>query len=355
VLEDSGKLLYYHSKEGTPPAGVIDLKRAEVTSGPIQKKKALFSIKNSERIFLFSTEDEADRDAWVKVLSSVSSPSDSKPTDAENEKSNANVTLDVSPFRSPSRYSENGFLQSIPKMKVVFSSELECSVAEFFWLFVSQNSDNFHRQYHDKRSDTELEFGQWANFARDVTYRVPVKVPIGPKTTRVIEKQRYNLFLEEANKLEELVFETSSNMLDIPFADTFRVEAKWDINTVSPTRCSCTVSSGVNFVKTNMFKTKIETNTIKEIIESFDTVWKPLAIDAIQQYRMSGSNPSAVKTLAPTLNPTTLPTGTSAAMVTTKPALPPPEESWLTTMNLLYFFIAVCILETCILCYVFFT
>jgi len=315
------------------------LNKAEVTSGPMQKKKALFSIKTTDRTFLFSTEDEAERDAWMKALLSVASHSDSKLTDAENEKSDVKSTLVVSPLRSPSRYSETGFLGSIPKMKVAFSSEFECSVAEFFWLFVSQNSDNFHRQYHEKRGNIELDFGQWENFAREVTYRAPFKVPVGPKSARAIERQRYNLFLEE-----ELVFETSTTLLEIPFADTFRVEGKWDIIVVSPTRCSCTVNVGVHFLRANIFKKKIEDHTVEEITEFLLTVWKPLAIDTIQQYRMSGENPSAVKT--PTPQPTTQQTETRAASLTTKKATSPPPAEWLTTLNLLYFFVAVCILET---------
>lgn len=45
-------------------------------------------------------------------------------------------------------------------------------------------------------------------------------------------------------------------MQDIPFADSFRVEMKYTVESVSETSCRVNIGLGIHFTKSNWFKGK---------------------------------------------------------------------------------------------------
>jgi len=66
-------------------------------------------------------------------------------------------------------------------------------------------------------------------------------------------------------------------MFDIPFGDTFRIEAKWEVTAgVSPNNCRLIVGIGVYFVKKTWMKNKIESQSLKETRESYN-IWLSFA------------------------------------------------------------------------------
>jgi len=149
----------------------------------------------------------------------------------------------------------------------------------FFKIFYSDRSP-FIKTYHEQRGDKELNVTKWTNspqfgMIRDIQYFAPVKIPLGPDRTRVQETQRYHL------QRGRLLVETIAMMLDIPYGESFRLEARWDVSSASdPAYCRLVVSLGVHFVKKTWLKGKIESQSIKESKQSFQQ-WVELAREAL--------------------------------------------------------------------------
>lgn len=169
---------------------------------------------------------------------------------------------------SPNDDTEDGFLES-EVFHDILTESFDISALNFFRVFFSDRSC-FARVYHEKRGDKDMSIQKWTNSAqfgmiRDIQYYAPVKVPLGPDKTRVQETQRYVL------SRTRLLVETVTIMFDIPYGDSFRLEAKWLVTSPSATANTCTfrVSMVVHFVKKTWFKGKIESQSMKEVKESF--------------------------------------------------------------------------------------
>jgi len=217
---------------------------------------------------------------------------------------------------SDSMYTSSDFLSA--QRKAVLLEDESVSVKDpirFFRLFFSDESD-FVENYRGERGDEEVEVASWQSHpqlerVREITYKAPVNAAIGPATTRVQETQRYHL------KQDQLVVESVSCFLDIPYGDYFRVEQKFTITTAKNNSDNkeneessksviisgkkggeeggvlITVSVGVNFVKSTLFKSKIERGVISETRQGTE-MWLKMAREFAET---AASNPALISSL----------------------------------------------------------
>jgi len=162
----------------------------------------------------------------------------------------------------------------------LFQVDLPISVKTFFDYFYC-NGTRFTHIFHQDHGDTDLVVADWATHpifgtVREKRYVVPTNAPIGPAFSRAEETQCYYI---NANK--QLIIQTISIMLDIPYGDYFRVEAKWEV-TPRDGGCSLTVSSGVNFLKKTLMKGRIESTAVRQTKETY-LRWVSIAKDYISQ------------------------------------------------------------------------
>lgn len=225
---------------------------------------------------------------------------------------------------SPNEETEDGFLES-EVFHDILTETFDVSTLNFFRVFFSDRSC-FARVYHEKRGDKDMSIQKWTNSAqfgmtRDIQYYAPVKVPLGPDKTRVQETQRYVL------SRTRLLIETVTMMFDIPYGDSFRLEAKWLVTSPSATANTCTlqVSMVVHFVKKTWFKGKIETQSMKEVKESFkqwtESARIELAKPEVKERLASGVTALTLNTIATQAASTTA-TTTAATTTTTTTATP---------------------------------
>ncbi|KAH3743144.1 GRAM domain family protein [Pelomyxa schiedti] len=165
-------------------------------------------------------------------------------------------------------------------------------VKTFFEYFYS-SSTSFTSLFHSDHGDKDLVVTDWAvhptyGIVREKRYQVPVVAPIGPNTSRVVETQSYY----NKNSSKQLVVQTISVMLDIPYGDYFRIEAKWEV-TPRDTGCTLVVSSGVNFSKRTLMKGTILSSAMKQTRESYNR-WVILAKEFLEHQNARASPPVPV-------------------------------------------------------------
>ncbi|EFJ15173.1 hypothetical protein SELMODRAFT_422979 [Selaginella moellendorffii] len=105
---------------------------------------------------------------------------------------------------------------------------------------------------------------------RDISFRHPVNLYFGPKSAVCSETQRFRVYRDS-----HLVIETSQQMSEIPYADYFHVEVRWDVERV-PKPVSfhsyVRVSMNVDFSKKTLWRGKIEQATLDECKETY-SLW----------------------------------------------------------------------------------
>ncbi|KYQ89324.1 GRAM domain-containing protein [Tieghemostelium lacteum] len=202
-----------------------------------------------------------------------------------------------------SKKDESSILESQwSEFQELLSENFNVSVVNFFRALCSDQC-NFAFNYHAKRGDSDIVVKNWAHrdrfgTIRELEYVAPVNSPIGPPKTRIQETQRYHLLRSK------LIIETDTIMLDIPYGDHFRIEAKWECTETSPETCKLNIHLCVRFIKKTWFKSKIETSTIKESKNSF-TQWVTLAKQEIQKLlQIKPKHSSAVTLMPPITNKT---------------------------------------------------
>jgi len=182
-------------------------------------------------------------------------------------------------YMSPKPYEPAGFLNGFDILEeVVPASPLSCSVLQLFEKCVSDESD-MEQQYHEQRNDSEIVIGKWTDDAqfgkvRSNSYVVKLSDPIGPKSSRSEEKQRYNL------QEDKLVLETYSSMLDAPFGDRFRVESIIEATATGPTSCNVTIRCKPVFSAKSMLEGTITKKTMSGMRESMQQ-WCDMAKERV--------------------------------------------------------------------------
>lgn len=121
------------------------------------------------------------------------------------------------------------------------------------------------KEYHQEVKNYEVEIGAWVKddeggMCRDVSFRRPIGYKLGPKETRVNEKQRY-IYTDQGGVLVEV----QGRNLDVPCSSYFVVESFFDMSPVNDGRHTLFVASvAVNFVKSTFLQGKIEGGTLTE-------------------------------------------------------------------------------------------
>jgi hypothetical protein len=199
---------------------------------------------------------------------------------------------------------------------------LDCTVAEFWDVLFSDNALPFVSAYHEKRGDKELVVPKWhmphPKFGsyREKKFRSPVDAPMAPPSTRSVETQKYSLVADR------IQIESTQSVLDVPYGDHFVVETVYS-GTVVGSQLVLTISVGLFFHKSTMFKGKITTQTMKESAESFK-LWANLARDALQQRKSEPPKMTKVKKIIrvrrPKANANTLATTRGLAVTSPLPS-----------------------------------
>lgn len=145
------------------------------------------------------------------------------------------------------------------------------SPQRFFDLFFSEEAIFPFNSYCLHRGDTELEITKWIDneelggYTREMKFRTKINGPsIGPKSTRCHRVQNYK-FLNNS-----LVVKTSSKALDVPYSSYFLVEDEWVITEIAPEKSLFRTSVYVNFLKSTIFKGKIESRTHQDVAKDVE-------------------------------------------------------------------------------------
>lgn len=112
----------------------------------------------------------------------------------------------------------------------IATATLPCKVTSFLPYFF--NNATFEERFRAASEHVELRVSEWAplpfGYARDISFRSPVKSPIGPKSTACHQTQR---FCYDKSR-RRIVIETSQVQRDIPYGEYFTVETRWDVESV---------------------------------------------------------------------------------------------------------------------------
>lgn len=152
---------------------------------------------------------------------------------------------------------------------------------------------------HASNGNTNLSQDTWArdadgfmtrtlNFNRALGYR------LGPKTTRVVETQKYS-FTSAGGAVVEL----SGHNLDVPFGDNFRVESYIELFPVeagsrkSPSTI-ITASVAVHFAKNTVLRSKIESGALAETKSTFNKMLQ-LAAQRVEEAKKTAKDDEADK------------------------------------------------------------
>lgn len=126
------------------------------------------------------------------------------------------------------------------------------------------------KHYHAAGKNREVTFTEWSRdedgfMMREVNYRKPLGYKIGPKETRVKEKQRYSF-----TQAGGAIVEAESHSLDALCGDYFVVELYFElIPQHNGTKTLMITSVAVNFVKSTMLRGKIEAGALAETKVAF--------------------------------------------------------------------------------------
>ena len=177
-------------------------------------------------------------------------------------------------------YDPAGFLNGPDQLEeVVSASPLGCSVLRLFEACVSDDSD-LELRYHEARGDTEISIGKWTDDpqfgkVRSNSYIVKLSDPIGPKSSRSEEQQRYTL------QEDKLMLETFSFMLDAPFADRFRVESIIEATATGASSCNVTIRCKPVFTGKTILEGTITKKTMKGMSGSMQQ-WFDMARERVE-------------------------------------------------------------------------
>lgn len=175
-----------------------------------------------------------------------------------------------------------------PTMQLVLEFDLPCPPLEFWSRFLANHSNWLHK-FHASRGDSSIRVSKWqrhfkVGMVRDVQFVHPVKARIGPPQAVCHQTQRLKVFARR-----HLVLETSQVMSDIPYADHFSVETRWD---VAPAKggSRVTVHIQVPFSKKTMWQRFIEKGSFDDTLEMVQG-WRQMASQNLAADPSTGLTP----------------------------------------------------------------
>ncbi|CAN8074352.1 unnamed protein product [Agarophyton chilense] len=163
---------------------------------------------------------------------------------------------------------------------------LNASVVEVFNVIFASD---WLKHYHEASNNKEVTFTNWARdeegfMMREVTFQKPLGYKIGPKETRVKEKQRYS-FTKDGG----VIFELEGHNLDVLYGDYFICESFFELIPQDDDSKTLMIASiSVNFVKVTMLRGKIEAGALSETKIAFQRFYD-LASRKIDEH-MSSKN-----------------------------------------------------------------
>ncbi|KAL4447234.1 hypothetical protein ABPG77_007267 [Micractinium sp. CCAP 211/92] len=174
-----------------------------------------------------------------------------------------------------------------PAMRHVLAFDLPCQPSDFWCNFLRNGSD-FLASLHARRGDTNIRISKWqrhykVGLVRDLQFVSPVKARIGPPQAMCHQTQRLQVFAGH-----HLVLETRQVMSDIPYADHFSVEARWDVVPAAD-GCQVTVHVQVPFTKKTLWRGFIEKGTFDSSLEAAHQ-FKEMALERLSAERVHGQH-----------------------------------------------------------------
>lgn len=188
--------------------------------------------------------------------------------------------------------SANAFEKKTERARTV----LNASVVEAFnVLFVG----DWVRQYHEASGNKDLTISDWTRaedefMTRELTFRRQLGYKIGPKETRVKERQKYSFTSGGA-----VIIELQGQNLDAPYADYFVVETFFELKPYRDGSLTLFIASvAVHFFKSTILRGKIESGALSETKNAYQRLIS-LASERIDEYRaaqpsLNGENKRSV-------------------------------------------------------------
>ncbi|XP_038683963.1 protein VASCULAR ASSOCIATED DEATH 1, chloroplastic isoform X3 [Tripterygium wilfordii] len=267
------------SESGSLENGSIAIEKDNSSKQPIDEwdtierdKDALYPtdpmiLPNAENGVLSTTHtevnDNMEQDVEPSVCSDLSSSTNAWAWKVENS----------DPLEMPESYTK------------VAETKFPIKVEEFFSLFFSDGSTGFIESFHQQCKDQDFLSTSWSQhdefgYARDVSFRHPIKIYLGAKLGSCKEVQKFRVY-----RNSHLVIETSQTVNDVPFGDYFSVEVRWDVQRdgdESTEGCVLRVYIDVKFTKRTFWKGKIVQSTLDECREVY-ALWIQMAHEFLKQ------------------------------------------------------------------------
>lgn len=153
-------------------------------------------------------------------------------------------------------------------------------------------SSEWLRHYHEVSNNKDLTMSPWSRtsdgyMTRELTFRRPLGYKIGPKETRVVERQKYS-FTKDGGVLVEL----QGQNLDAPYADYFVAESFFELKPHGDGSTTLFIASiAVHFFKSTILRGKIESGALAETKTAYQRLMN-LASARVEEYKASKPSPS---------------------------------------------------------------
>lgn len=151
--------------------------------------------------------------------------------------------------------------------KAVEKHELPCSLESFFELFVADNAKYSVPIFMKESGDEEIQCSPWktdedgVTKSRTIEYTHPINAPMAPPMARARKEQSYQTFGTNG-----MILETKTYVADVPMTDCFYVADQILVEPVDASKVVVTMSFGLEFVKSTMFRAIIVRTTKGEFV-----------------------------------------------------------------------------------------
>ncbi|KAL5798999.1 hypothetical protein ACOSQ2_003819 [Xanthoceras sorbifolium] len=265
------------SETSSPQNGPVIIERDNSSKHP---SDALVSIKRDEDILNDSElppRVENDASTTILEVQDENVEQDGKMvTNAETSSSSRTLLWKL----------ENSDAPKVPECYTkTAETKFPMKVEEVFKLLFSDDAVNFTESFHSRCGDKDFRCTSWHphdefGHTREISFQHPIKIYFGAKFGGCQEVQKFRVY-----RNSHLVIETTQEVSDVPYADYFRVEGRWDIErdgNESKEGCILRVYVNVAFLKKTVWKGKIVQSTLEECREAFQ-IWISMAHDLLKQ------------------------------------------------------------------------
>jgi hypothetical protein len=173
---------------------------------------------------------------------------------------------------------------SMYKERAIDNVILNCSLGDFFDLFLADEAPHSMIQYQEQKiGDTQVKATKWILddndcMTRTISFCHPIanSFGIGPSSTMATREQTLNRYGDFG-----ICLATTTNVSGVPAADAFHVADYWLVEEISSHQICFTALHKIVFTKRTVFKRVIETTTKGEI-ESWYRGYLAMLVDRVQ-------------------------------------------------------------------------